>query len=173
MNKQTITMALLFVVLILVQVLICNHIMLFNVAVPFIFIYFILRLPVGMSRILLLTLAFVMGLLIDVFSDTPGVNSLASTLLAMMKRPVFYAYVPRDDKTKIIVPSIASVGWQNYSKFALTMSALFCFIAFSIEYFSFAGIQDILILTAGSAVLTFALIIAVDSLINANSKVLA
>ncbi len=173
MNKQTITMALLFVVLILVQVLICNHIMLFNVAVPFIFIYFILRLPVGMSRILLLTLAFVMGLLIDVFSDTPGVNSLASTLLAMMKRPVFYAYVPRDDKTKIIVPSIASVGWQNYSKFALTMSALFCFIAFSIEYFSFAGIQDILILTAGSAVLTFALIIAVDSLMNANSKVLA
>ena len=166
-------MALLFVVLILVQVLICNHIMLFNVAVPFIFIYFILRLPVGMSRILLLTLAFVMGLLIDVFSDTPGVNSLASTLLAMMKRPVFYAYVPRDDKTKIIVPSIASVGWQNYSKFALTMSALFCFIAFSIEYFSFAGIQDILILTAGSAVLTFALIIAVDSLMNANSKVLA
>lgn len=173
MNKQTIILTLLFIVLVLVQVLICNHIMLFHLAVPFIFIYFILRLPVGMSQNLVLTLSFLMGFLVDLFSDTPGINSLACTVLAAIKPTVFYAYVARDDKTKRIVPAICTVGWQAYSKFALTMSLIFCFLVFTIEFMSFAGIDEILFMTAASSLLTFALIIALDSLVNANSKALA
>ena len=165
-------MALLYIMLILVQVLICNHIMLFHVAVPFIFIYFILRLPIGMSRVLELTLAFVMGLVIDIFSDTPGVNSLAATVLGAVKPTVFYAYVTRDDKTKRIVPSLSSIGWQAYSKYAMTMSVIFCFVVFCIEFMSFAAIQDILIMTVASSVLTFALLIGIDSLVSANEKAL-
>lgn len=172
MSKQTLIMALLFVALVLIQVLVCNHIMMFHVAVPFIFIYFILRLPIGMSRVAELTLAFLMGFLIDLFSDTPGVNSLASTVLAAIKPTVFYAYVARDDKTKKIIPAISTVGWQAYSKFALTMSLFFCFMVFTIEFMSFAGVEEILLMTISSSVLTFALIIALDSLMNANTKAL-
>ncbi len=173
MTKQMLALALLYILLILVQVLICNHIMLFHIAVPFIFIYFILRLPVGISQVLVLTLAFMMGFLIDIFSDTPGVNSLAATLLAAVKTPVFYAYVPRDDKTKRVIPSIATVGWQNYSKFALTMSAIYCLIVFGIEFFSFAGIERIILMTLASAVFTFLLVIAVDSLLNVDKSIMA
>lgn len=172
MNKQMLSMALLYTLLILLQVLICNHIMLFHVAVPFIFIYFILRLPIGMSQVWELTLSFAMGLIIDLFSDTPGVNSLASTILAAIKPTVFYAYVTRDDKTKRIIPSLTSIGWQAYSKYALTMSVIFSFLVFSIEFLSFAGIEEILLMTVSSAVLTFALIIAIDSLVSANEKAL-
>lgn len=166
-------MALLFIVLVLVQVLICNHIMLFNLAVPFVFIYFILRLPVGISQNMVLTIAFLMGFLVDLFSDTPGVNSLACTVMAAVKPTVFYAYVARDDKTKKIVPAISTVGWQAYSKFALTMSLIFCFLVFTIEFMSFAGVDEILFMTAASSLLTFALIIAMDSLMNANTKAIA
>ncbi|MDE5663822.1 MAG: rod shape-determining protein MreD [Muribaculaceae bacterium] len=173
MTKQMLALGLLYVLLILVQVLICNHIMLFNVAVPFIYIYFIIRLPVGMSQTWVFTLAFLMGAVIDIFSDTPGVNALAATLLAAVKTPVFYAYVPRDDKTKRITPAISTVGWQNYSKYTLTMSALFCLMVFSIEFFSFASIEMILLLTACSSVLTFALILAVDSLMSVDKSIMA
>lgn len=172
MNKQTLVMAFLFVLLVLVQVLICNHIMLFHLAVPFIFIYFILRLPIGMSQIAVLTVSFFMGFLVDLFSDTPGVNSLSCTILAAIKPTVFYAYVARDDKTKRIVPAIVTVGWQAYSKFALTMSLIFCFLVFTIEFMSFAGVEEILLMTVASSLLTFALVIAMDSLMNANVKAL-
>ncbi len=165
-------MAFLFVLLVLVQVLICNHIMLFHLAVPFIFIYFILRLPIGMSQIAVLTVSFFMGFLVDLFSDTPGVNSLSCTILAAIKPTVFYAYVARDDKTKRIVPAIVTVGWQAYSKFALTMSLIFCFLVFTIEFMSFAGVEEILLMTVASSLLTFALVIAMDSLMNANVKAL-
>lgn len=166
-------MGLLFIVLIVLQVLVCNHIMLFHLATPFIFIFLILRLPIGISRVLLLSVAFMMGFLVDLFSDTPGVNSLAATLLAAVRDPVFFAYVPRDDKSKQITPSLAGIGWQSYFKYALTMSAIFCFLVFTIEFFTFAGIEDIILMTLASSVLTLAVLIAVDSLISFDKNMMA
>lgn len=166
MNRQLTTLILLFPLLILLQVLICNHIMLFNVAIPFIFIYFIVRLPIGMSKNLLFTLAFLIGFCVDIFSDTPGVCSLASLILAVVKQPVFYAYVARDDKTKFITPCIATLGWQAYSKFILTLSAIFCLLTFSIEYFSFATVKDIALMTLGSTAITFVLLYCIDCLVD-------
>ena len=108
--KDVIQYSVLFFVLVLAQVLICNHLALFNVAIPIVFIYFIIRLPVDMKLSLLFTLAFLIGLSVDIFSDTAGVNSMACTLIAALKRPAFYAYVPRDDKTKSMIPSATSMG---------------------------------------------------------------
>ncbi len=173
MNKNIILLAILFPVLILMQVLVCNHIVLFNVAVPFLFIYFIVRYPIGTSRNLAFTLAFLLGFFVDLFSDTPGVNALACVLLEAIRPRVLYAYVQRDDKTKKIVPSISSLGWQNYSKYLISLSGIFCFLEFSIEYFSLASLQTIFLMTVGSSILTFLIILGVDSLIPSGKNSLA
>lgn len=81
-----------------------------------------------------------------------------------------YAYVPRDDRTKSITPSIKELGFAIYGKYLLTMSAIYCFLAFTIEYFNFADIKEIVIMTVSSAVLTFLVILGVDSLIVSNEK---
>lgn len=165
MNRSYLILAFLFPLLILLQVLICNHIMLFNLAVPFVFIYFIVRYPIGVSGSWAITFAFLLGLTVDIFSDTLGVNALACTILAGIKPAVFYAYVPRDDKTKRIVPTISSVGWQNYSKYLISLTTVFCLLEFGIEYFSFASIDRILLMAAASSVLSFVLILGIDSLL--------
>lgn len=167
MNKTYLQLAVLFPVLILLQVLICNHIMLFNVAVPFIFIYFIVRFPIGMARNLEYTLAFLLGFILDIFSDTPGLNALCCVLLSGLRPAIFYAYVPRDDKTKHITPCISTIGWQNYAKYLITLCGIFCLLEFSIEFFSFASFKEVLLMTFGSSILTFAVIIGVDSLLPA------
>lgn len=113
----------------------------------------------------LLTWAFLSGLTVDVFSDTPGVNALACTLLAMLKRPMLYAYVPRDDRTKDIVPTLSSLGFAVYGKYLFSMSVVYCILAFSIEYFNFADVKEIVIMSAASAALTFLILLGVDSLI--------
>lgn len=153
-------------VLILLQVLVCNHIMLFHVAMVFLFIYVILRLPMRLSTGWLLTWAFMAGFIVDIFSDTPGVNSLACTVLAMLKRPVLYAYVPRDDRTKDIEPSLTTLGFAVYSKYLLTMSAIYCLGVFTIEYFNFADVKEIVIMGGSSALLTFVVLLGVDSLLS-------
>ncbi len=165
MNREIFKYAFLFIVMLLVQVLICNHIALFNVAVPMVFIYFIVKLPIGMSRSLLFTLSFLLGFMVDLFSDTLGVNSLACTLLSVMKKPVFFAYVQRDDRSEEVVPGLSSMGPAVFSKFLLTLSTVYCLMAFCIEYFSFADVKDILIMSVSSGVLTFLLLLGFDSLI--------
>ncbi|MDE6754017.1 MAG: rod shape-determining protein MreD [Muribaculaceae bacterium] len=124
MNKEILQFTILFFIMVLVQVLICNHIAIFDVAMPIVFIYFLIRLPISLGLSVLFTLAFVLGFTVDIFSDTPGVNALACTLLAALRRPVYYAYVPRDDKTKDLIPSISSLGVGTYSKY-LVGSLLF------------------------------------------------
>ena len=65
-----------FMALVLIQALMMNHIVMFNSAVCFIFIYFIIRLPINLSANLLLSLGFLTGLSVDMLSDTPGLNAL-------------------------------------------------------------------------------------------------
>ena len=72
------------IVLVLVQV-VFNKILLFGVAVPIVFIYLLLRLPVHTSVNWVMTIGFVLGLVIDVFSNTPGMNALACTILAAVR----------------------------------------------------------------------------------------
>lgn len=157
--------SLLLIVLLLFQVLICNHIALFNVAVPIIFIYFIIRLPINLSKGWLFTLAFFTGLVVDICADTAGVNALAATLLAGVKRPVYFAYVTNDDRTKDLIPSISTLGVATFCKYLVTMVGIYCLLVFSIEYFNFADVKDIVILSAASCALTFILLLAIDCLI--------
>lgn len=169
MTKSILQYILIMLVLVLAQVLICNHIMLFNVATLFIFIYVIINLPLSLPTGWLLTWAFLGGLVVDIFSDTLGVNSLACTILAMMKRPVFFAYIPKDDRTKDILPSLSSLGFSVYAKYLLSMTAIYCVLVFSIEYMSIADIKEIAIMSAGSALFTFLILIGLDSLLDRKS----
>lgn len=165
MSKDILLFTTLFVVMILVQALIFNHIVLFNVAVPLVFIYFIIRLPISLPTGWLLTFSFLLGLFVDIFSDTPGVNALGCTLLAAMKRPVFFAYVPRDDKTKEAEPTLDTLGWVPYCKYLLSMTGIYVLLAFSIEYFNFASVKSVAVMTLASTALTFVLLLALDCLI--------
>lgn len=170
MNHRTLSFIALFIILLLVQVLICNHIVLFGVAVPFVFIFFILRMPVDMSTQLLLTLSFLLGLGVDICSDTAGMNALACTILAMVKRKVFFSYVLKDDKSVSLIPSVASMGVGTYLRYAASMAAIYCLAIFAIEYFSFADIKEIIIHAAASTVLTTLLLLAIDSLLSSRRE---
>ncbi|MBD5204108.1 MAG: rod shape-determining protein MreD [Bacteroidales bacterium] len=170
MNREIIKYSILFIVMLILQVLVFNRIVLFNVAVPMVFIYFFVKLPIGINKILLFSLAFVLGFLVDLFSDTLGVNSLACTLIAAAKRPMFFAYVQRDDRSEEVVPGLISIGIPSFMKFLFTFSFAYCLMAFCIEYFSFADVKDILIMTASSGVLTFLLMLGFDSLIITTSE---
>lgn len=157
-----------FVVLVLIQVLICNNILLFGVAVPFIFIYFIIALPLNTNLNVVISLSFFTGFLVDLFGDTLGLNCLACLLLAVLRKPFFYAYMPKEDKFIAAIPGIGSMGWFNFIKYIITLSAIYCFIIFSIELFSFESFGRIVLMASSSALFTLLVIIALDALFNKN-----
>ena len=64
-----------FIGLVLLQVLILNHIHILGIATPFLYIYFIIKLSSGVSRNVVMLWAFLLGIIIDIFSNTPGMNA--------------------------------------------------------------------------------------------------
>ncbi|MBD5275500.1 MAG: rod shape-determining protein MreD [Bacteroides sp.] len=168
MNKSVLSYILLFVVLVLVQALLLNHIVLFDSAVCFAFIYFLIKLPLNLPANLVLTLGFFLGLSVDMLSDTPGLNALCCTVLASLKRPVFYAYEQHDDQKRNISPSIGSIGLLNFCKYIFSMSAIYCLLAFFVEFIEFSDIVGILIKAGASTAFTFLVMLGIDSLVYKN-----
>ena len=72
--------------LILMQSLFLNNINFLEYLNPFIYIYFIIYYPIKNNRSVFIILAFIYGLLIDLFSDTHGIHA-ASTICIAYFRP--------------------------------------------------------------------------------------
>jgi len=71
-----------FIALVLLQILVLNHINFLGYINPYLYILFVLLFPFTGNRTLLIFLGFVLGLTIDMFSDTGGVHAAATVLLA-------------------------------------------------------------------------------------------
>lgn len=170
MGKTVIQFIILFIIMVLAQVIIFNNLCLFNVATPLLFIYFIIRLPLSLNINWLLTLSFLLGLIIDIFSDTYGTHSLSCTILAILKRPTFKLYSTNDESLLAIQPSIKTLGFTTYFKYVITISLLYSFLLFTIEAFTFFNPLSLLLKISSSAILTCILIIGTDSIISKNSE---
>ena len=166
MGKSTLNYIILFFVLIIAQVVICNNICLFNVAVPIIFIYLIVRLPLTMNINIVLTVSFFIGLLIDMFSNTQGMHALSCTILAFIRRPILRLYVPREEDIADGEISIKSVGTSPYYKYLLTFVLTYCVIIFTIESLSFFNILRLLSQIIFSTILSFIIILGIDRIAN-------
>lgn len=164
MNRSAISLIMWSVVLILAQVLVFNHICLFGYAVAFVFIYTLIKLPLTMSKEWQFTAAFMLGLIIDIFSDTLGMNALSCTLVMAVRRPIIRLYVNRDDELSNAYPGYESFGSFSFVKYVLTMTLLYCCLFYLIEsFFTIESIKAIIQIVA-STVLTALLILGIDSL---------
>lgn len=166
MTKSIVQFSLLFVILVLAQAIVFNNICLFNVAVSFVFIYFIISLPITLSTNWVLTLSFIAGLSVDIFANTQGMNALACTLIAMSRRSILHLYFPREDELTIPEPSIKSLGMEVYVKYLFTLVLLYCTIIFLIEAFSFFNVLQLALRILCSTLLSFLLLLGLDSIMS-------
>lgn len=150
-----------FVGLVLLQVLILNNIHLFACATPFLYVYFILRCDTGISRNNLLLLAFLLGIIIDVFSNTAGINASATVFLAFSRPFILKLFVPRD-AAEAIVPALKTLGNSSYLKYLIVSVFLHHFVLFSVMFFSFADIHLLMLKVVASTLLTALCIIGIE-----------
>ena len=74
-----------FIVLVAIQVFILNNIQLGGVINPYLYILFLLTLPVQTPRLLLLLIGFALGISIDMFQNSTGIHAFACVLIAFFK----------------------------------------------------------------------------------------
>lgn len=149
--------------LVLFQVLVLNHVHIIGYATPFLYIFLILKFESSVSRNALMLWAFFLGLVIDVFSDTPGMNAAAVVLLAFL-RPLFLRlFVPRETLDDL-VPSIQTMGLTPFLKYVSLAVLLHHTVLLSLEFFSLAHYGILLLRILGSSLLTVACIMTLDGI---------
>ncbi|MBR3859003.1 MAG: rod shape-determining protein MreD [Bacteroidaceae bacterium] len=150
-----------FVALALVQALLLNNISLFELATPFVYVYFILALDKDTDHISLMVMAFALGLVVDIFSNTPGVNAGASVLIAFLRPSLLRLFSPRDEYENF-EPGIYTLGIWPFVRYAFVSVLLHHTVLFFLEAFSFVHIGYLLLRILCSALLTVVLIMAIE-----------
>jgi rod shape-determining protein MreD len=138
MINSILRFGLIFILLILSQVLLFNNIQFNGYVNPYVYLMFILLLPVEIPSWLLLLLSFVTGLTIDFFSGSPGMHSSA-TLLAGFVRPYILRVIsPRDGYEPGSGPSLLTYGFRWFFIYTLLMVLVHHTALFYLEVFRFA-----------------------------------
>ena len=153
----------LFVVLVLAQALVCNHIHLFGYATPLIYVYFVLLFRREYPHWAVLVWSFLLGLVIDIYSNTPGVGAASMTFLGMVQPYLLIPFLPRDTEGDF-QPSIRTLGLNKFLWYTILLVFLYCLIFFSLEAFSFFNWQEWLLTMLASTLLTVLLIIVIANL---------
>lgn len=152
-----------FIGLVLLQVLILNNVHIAGYATPFLYIYLILKFESDTPRNALMLWAFFLGLAVDVFSDTPGMNAAATVLLAFLRPTFLRLFVPRDT-LDTLVPAIRTMGILPFLKYLVVSVLIHHGSLLTLEFFSFAHIGTLLLRIAASTLLTVTCIMAVEGI---------
>ncbi|MDE6463531.1 MAG: hypothetical protein K2L16_02715 [Muribaculaceae bacterium] len=164
MTKFALRYALAFILLVPAQGVVFNHMILFGWAVPMVFVWLIVSLPLTVGTNLSVLLGFLTGFGVDIFCDTPGVNALCCTLLAFGRKPLYHLYASYDDDLGGRAPSSASMGHVSYVKYILTAAAIYCGLVFTVEAFQLFNFKLWLLRVAASTIYTFVMLYALDCL---------
>ena len=124
----------------------------------------IMALPVTVPFGGAVTLSFLLGLSVDVFSNTPGMNALACTLLGALRLPVLRLYYPREEDMTQPEPSARTLGAAAFMKYVFTLTLVYCLMFFFIEAFTFYDWLLMIARAGASTILTFVIILAVAAL---------
>jgi len=159
MIRNLLTYPILFGFFVLIQVLILNNIQLSGYINPYLYILFILWLPVETNRALVMLVAFLLGISIDVFSNTVGMHAAASVFLAFCRPYILQFMAPRDGYEGDQIPGIQSFGLRwfvTYSTIAVLLHHLFLFYT---EIFRFSEFFSTLGRVLASSIFTLVLIV--------------
>ena len=144
MNK-TVLQIIRFVVLVLFQVLVINHIRLGGYVHPYVYVIFIMLLPFNTPKWQLLVLGFVEGLTIDFFTGTPGLHAGATTLMAFC-RPSIISLISGNQKFENIPePKLGPLDGMWFFRYVLSLLFIHHFALFFLESFSFHLIGQVLL----------------------------
>lgn len=157
MTNTIITNVLRFILLVLLQVLLLNNINFLGYINPYLYVLFLVLYPFNTPQSLFLIVAFLLGISIDAFEDSGGINAAACVVIAFI-RPAFLRFsfgVSYDYQTV----KLANTPYGARIGYVMLIVFIHHFVLFTLEMFDFSHIFLILKKTIFSGIFTTLLIL--------------
>jgi rod shape-determining protein MreD len=162
MINSILRFGLIFIVLVLLQVLLFNNIQFSGYVNPYIYIIFILLLPVEIPAWLLLLLSFGVGMVIDFYTGSPGMHSSASVLAGFVRPYVLRLISPRDGYEPGAHPSMQIYGLKWFLFYSLIIVLVHHTALFYLEVFRFTDFFRTLLRVFMSSLFTIIFVLIIE-----------
>lgn len=168
MNSALLVNIFRFILLLAVQIIIFNNMNFLGYISPFPYILFIILYPVNGNKSGLVVASFLLGLIMDMFSNSGGAHATACLVLAYFRPSIFkFAFGLSYEYQTIKLNDVLTP--ERFS-FILLSVVVHHFTLFLLEAFQFSFIFDILIRTLLSTVFTIIICIIIIYLIKPNKR---
>jgi rod shape-determining protein MreD len=147
------------VVLALLQILIFNKIGITSMdVVPAFFLLFVLFLPFETPRWIILLLSFIIGISIDIFSDTYGLCASSTVFIGYIRPAILRYLAPRGGYDAGAMPRVRDFGIAWFAKYSLFLIFSHQFVFYFLENFGFRNFLYVLIKVLIGSIFSFLLI---------------
>lgn len=143
-------------IILALQVLVFDYIHLWGYATPLLGVMVVVYSPLSDNRVTNLVMSFMAGIVMDMFTNSPGVAAASMTLASFVQHPLLEMMVPKDSDENML-PSWHTMGMSSYSAYLAIMLAVYHVAYFVLEVFSFINPVDMIISIVSSYVLSFIL----------------
>lgn len=148
MNRSGIIQVISFFLHLAFQLVILKNAALFHSAFCFIYVAYLLLLPVETNPLFLMLLGFVMGFVVDMFYDSLGLHALSSVLIMYLRNYWLARLTPQGGYDNSAIPGIAN-GMQWFLVYTVPLilvhhSVLFFTEVGGFHYFGFTTLKIIL-----------------------------
>ena len=154
-SRTLFTDLLMIVLLIALQIFVLNRFMLFGKYTPVLYPVFVMFYPFFRNKFQFLALSFILGLGIDAFMYTWGINTFATVIIAYFRTLIFRTST--DTSTDFF--SFQSLQWTQYLFFIFSSIFLHQFIVQSIEFFKLSRLFEIFINIIATSAISFVFIV--------------
>lgn len=154
-----------YAVVMLLQVLLFNQLQLWGVCHPYIYVMCLLMMPLTLSQHADMIIGGVVGLVMDVFCNTLGVHA-AACILIMFIRPYLVGVLVSDKDRINEQLTIRTLGMEAMVKYVVILVLLHHLTVFMLASWSWTHFWFVLAETAVSSLLTIAIIIGYNILID-------
>ena len=153
-----------FLILLIVQIVICQHVCLFGYMTPALFLLALFLLPLELPLSLQYLIGFATGFVVDAFAHTLGVSTFACTLM-MFLRPFIVRFlnganINLFENIDRPIPGVKDFRWILL--YTLILTAVYQVVSVLLETMSFKNFVHTLLVIIGNTVLSVFVILCVE-----------
>jgi hypothetical protein len=148
-----------FLLLVVLQITIFFHTSIFSVAFCYIYIAFVVFLPLSLNRSWMMSLALIMGLTIDLFYNTLGINAFAAVTVAFFRNKIFYLFLSSSDVDENSPISMANMGVGVFISYTLSILLIHNLLVFFLQNWDNGNLFFVFYSSIFSALLTLFIIV--------------
>lgn len=159
-----------FVIYLVLQVVLMQNVVLFDVAFCFLYVGFLLMLPFDSGPVRLMLMGLLLGLCVDIFYNSFGIHAAASVFIMYLRPYVVSVLAPRGGYEPGMTPKLKVMGLEWFTVYSLILIFLHHLVLFFVEAGGFGMFMYTLLKVVASTVFTFVVILIIQYLFYSSKR---